>query len=387
MLLPGIYLAILLAFIETVQPKFEAQTIDDNVSIGYGLALGDVDGDGKPDILLADKKQFVWYRNGDWKKFVMAENLTEYDNVCIAARDINGDGKVEVAVGAQWNPSETSNAEQSGAVYYLVRPDDPTQLWKAVKLYHEPTIHRMQWYKSSTGKIYLIVAPLHGIGNKNGEGAGVNILIFEYPKDVNGEWQVHKLASKMHLTHNFQIIESVDKSKSGFYLAGKEGVKFIHEDSFTGSNPAIDQLSGMDSAAGEVRTGKSSSKENFFATIEPMHGSNLVIYPGDAGYHRKLLDDNFRDGHALATGDFLGSGSDQVVAGWRVPNKDSVVGIKLYVEKNGSQSTWDSYWVDKDGMACEDIKVMDLNQDGKPDIIASGRATHNLKIYWNRSAK
>jgi hypothetical protein len=57
-------------------PKFEEQVIDNNISIGYGLALGDVDGDGKPDILLADKKQFVWYRNGDWKRFVMVENLT-----------------------------------------------------------------------------------------------------------------------------------------------------------------------------------------------------------------------------------------------------------------------------------------------------------------------
>src|SRR6476660_10453208 len=129
MLLPAIYLFILLAFAATSQPTFEAQTIDDNISIGYGIALGDVDGDGKPDILLADKKQFVWYRNGDWKKFVLAENLTEHDNVCIAARDINGDGKVEVAVGAQWNPSETSDAEQSGAVYYLNRPEDPTQPW------------------------------------------------------------------------------------------------------------------------------------------------------------------------------------------------------------------------------------------------------------------
>ena len=48
-------------------PKFEAQTIDSTVAIGYGVAIGDVDGDDKPDILLADKRQIVWYRNGDWE--------------------------------------------------------------------------------------------------------------------------------------------------------------------------------------------------------------------------------------------------------------------------------------------------------------------------------
>src|SRR5690242_20271179 len=112
---------------ESAGPHFRGVTIDDKVEIGYGVTVADVDGDGKPDILLADKKQFVWYRNPDWQKFVLAENLTSLDNVCLAAADLDGDGKAEVAVGAGWNPSETLN---SGAVFYLVPPADRTQRWQ-----------------------------------------------------------------------------------------------------------------------------------------------------------------------------------------------------------------------------------------------------------------
>jgi hypothetical protein len=37
-------------------------------------------------------------------------------------------------------------------------------------------------------------------------------------------------------------------------------------------------------------------------------------------------------------------------------------------------------------MACEDIAVADLDQDGRPDVVAAGRDTHNLKVYWNEGA-
>ena len=366
------------------QPKFELQTIDSNVAIGYGMALGDVNGDKKTDILLADKKQFVWYRNGDWKRFVMIENLTEYDNVCIAARDINGDGKVEVAVGAQWNPGETSNPVQSGSVHFLVRPNDPTQLWKAIKLYHEPTIHRMKWVQSPGGKYYLAVLPLHGVGNKAGEGKGVNILFYGYPELINSVEPAYTIQSSMHLTHNFDIVESKDAGKAALYIAGKEGIKVVYPGADNLFNKSPEEVSGMNYGAGELRIGKLTTKDNFITTIEQMHGNQLALYKNK---ERLVLDSNIKEGHALACGDFLGTGNDQVVAGWRIPNKDGKVGVKMYVRKDAMGKEWESYWIDDNGMACEDIQVMDFNNDGKKDIVASGRATHNLKIYWNRSGK
>jgi hypothetical protein len=159
-------------------------------------------------------------------------------------------------------------------------------------------------------------------------------------------------------------------------------VRFFPEESFIKMMQGAKNVAGMDSATGEVRMGKASN-EVFTATIEPMHGSNLVVYSKDNSSKRIVIDDNLKEGHALAVADFLGVSNSQVVAGWRVPNRDSVVGIKLYVENKPAQ--WESYWVEKNGMACEDLKVADLNNDGKPDIIAAGRATHNLKIYWNKS--
>ena len=140
-------------------PSFKAVEIDNTVQIGYGVTTADVNGDKKPDILLADKNLIVWYENPSWKKHVIAEKLTTLDHVCIAAADIDGDGKCEIAAGAGWNPSDTTN---SGALFYLIPPADRTQKWEPVTLPHEPTVHRIRWLKNAAGKFDLVSVPLHG---------------------------------------------------------------------------------------------------------------------------------------------------------------------------------------------------------------------------------
>ncbi|MGB0582994.1 MAG: FG-GAP repeat domain-containing protein, partial [Limisphaerales bacterium] len=98
---------------------FKAQKIDD-IEIGYGIQIADVDGDGKDDIVLADKKTIQWYQAPSWNKHVIAKDLTERDNVCITARDTDGDGKCEIAVGGQWNPGNTTDKKASGSVMSLL---------------------------------------------------------------------------------------------------------------------------------------------------------------------------------------------------------------------------------------------------------------------------
>jgi len=375
---------------EPPQPQFRSVDVDTKIEIGYGVTVADVDGDGKPDILLADKKQFVWYRNPTWEKFVLAENLTKDDNVCIAAADIGGNGKCEIAVGAAWNPGDTVN---SGAVFYLVPPKDRTQKWEAVALHHEPTVHRMRWVKNWQNEYELVVAPLHGRGNKNGQGDGVKILAYKKPADPKQEWTTRALNDALHMTHNLDPVQWDDDPAQELLIASREGVFVLNWDP-DASALKLTQLSGTESGgAGEVRLGKLKGGRRFFATVEPMHGTNLVVYTEPEPYDGKQLwtrhavDSSLVDGHALACRDVLGIGADQIVVGWRAMNKPGVkVGIKLFTALDKEGKDWRQTLIDDNTMACEDLAVADLNGDGKLDIVAAGRATKNVKIYLNEGA-
>ncbi len=364
-------------------PKFRHVTIDDQVKIGYGTAIADINGDKKPDIILCDARNIAWYENPSWKKHIIVENLTTpRDHVCIAVRDIDGDGKAEIAAGAQWNPGETSDTAKSGAVFYLIPPADRTQKWTPVQLEHEPTTHRMRWFATPTGKFDLVVLPLHGRGNKGGKGDGVRTLAYHKPSDPKGNWGTSLLDGNMHMSHNFDVAEWDGDQANEMLLGGLEGVFLL--DSAKDGTWSRRQISN--NPTGEVRQGAGAEGKKFVTAIEPMHGNQLSIYTAAKGkklWDRNVIDDSLDQGHALATGDFMGSGSDQIVVGWRGTRRTGKVGVKFYYPTNTQRTEWKSLLIDDNEMATEDIRIADLNADGKIDIVAAGRASHNLKIYFN----
>ncbi len=108
-------------------------------------------------------------------------------------------------------------------------------------------------------------------------------------------------------------------------------------------------------------------------------------------WDRHVIDEQLRQGHGVACADLDGDGNDELIIGVRDnPNKTDkfterhrrCVVYKMTDEKGAK---WQRQIIDNGGVAVEDLTVADLNGDGKPDIIAVGRATKNIRIYWNET--
>ena len=210
-------------------------------------------------------------------------------------------------------------------------------------------------------------------------------MAYQFPKNARMPWPMLTIDDNMHLTHNLAVVENKSPQRTDLYIAGKEGVRLVRNFSGRKLTGVAAPVPGLELGAGEVRMGQLSSKQAFLATIEPMHGTAVAVYVPGSTTRRTVLDEGLKEGHALATADLLGLGQDQVIAGWRNPNADNKTGIKLYVPTHKTGTQWQTHWIDENNMATEDLQVGDLDGDGKPDIVAAGRATKNLKIYWNKS--
>src|SRR6516165_787136 len=133
--------ALLVALAQQI-PNFKEQTIDADVGVCYAVTIANINGDGKPDIVVVTElpDQVVWYENPTWKRRVIVGPEIKLP-VCVQAMDVDGDGKVELLLGADWQPS---NSKTGGSVWLLKRPDDLDKPWTPIKLDEEPLMHRFR---------------------------------------------------------------------------------------------------------------------------------------------------------------------------------------------------------------------------------------------------
>ncbi|MCA9033806.1 MAG: VCBS repeat-containing protein [Planctomycetaceae bacterium] len=362
-------------------PQFTERIIDSQIGkVCYAVTLADINEDGQQDIVAVSENRVLWYENPSWQSHVMIEDQTPRDNVCIAPRDINGDGHIDFAVGAGWT--------KSGTLHWIERADSLEQPWKVHSIGKELWLHRARWSDVlGSGQSQLVISALNGSAEN-----GARLLAFEVPTDpVNDRWMSTELNSEFNRMHNHWHLDLDQDQKMDTLTASQEGITLvqrIHEEwKATRLGHGASGDANTDQGAGEIKIGHLLDGTPFIVTVEPMHGHSLVLYQlPESGkftdlWQRNVIDTGFQRGHALWTEDMDGDGSDEIVFGHS--DTPDTFGVIVYDCSQNILTSWTKYVVDAGGMATEDLVVADLTGDGRPDIVAGGRATHNVKLYVN----
>ena len=340
-------------------PSFHPEEIAAGLGVVYAVAIADVNGDKRPDIVAINNSQLLWFENPTWNKRVVAEKITAADNVALAPREIDGDGKLDFALGADW---QSTNTQSGGSLHWVGSEGRVTNIAT------EPTLHRIGWADvNGDGRAELIVVPLHGRGTKAADwtaGPGARILVFSVPDDpAKDAWPVEVADESLHIVHNFVAVGPE------IWTASAEGIHALRRDA---SGKWSKRLIG-EGKPGEIKLGRAGNVRRL-ATVEPWHGNSVAVYDDSpAVWKRTVIDSNLNQAHALGWGDLDGDKDDELVAGWR----GKPWGLAYYKLRGGN---WMKFPID-DGVAVEDLAVADLDRDGRPEIVAGGRATGNIRIY------
>lgn len=379
-------------------PRFQTQQIDPHVGeVCYAIATADVDGDSLPDLLAATEEAVVWYRNPTWEKRDIVRGRTDPDNVCLQAGDVDHDGRVDLAVGTGWGPLGLRGTEE---LVWLTRPPGSEE-WKIVDVAKVPSLHRVRFGDvTASGHTQLITAPLQGRGVKEpdwGAGPGVRIEVFHPPTQPASDRWTSELADEgLHTAHGLQVVDLDMDGRDELLVAAWEGVFLLRRSAdgpWSRTKLGDGDQSGSESrGASESRLGHLSNGRTFIATVEPWHGSKVAVYqPRDPGpWQRLVIDPDLPGGHAVWCADLDGDSSDEVIVAQRDPNHDLSTPpdgsrVVVYSPKLlGDSVTFEKSIVDDGGIAPEDLVAADLNADGRIDLVAGGRETHNVRIYWNR---
>ncbi len=354
---------------------------------GYQLAVGDINGDGKPDViaLSTDADRVDWFQNPTWKPHPMARTKR---NIDLAVYDLNGDGRAEIALASGFYFSES---RRGGQLQWLSHPPQSDRFWPIHPIAVDPVVHRIRWADlDGDGKVELLHAPVFGPGSKGArDPKPAHLWAFRPGHNLtNSPWETWKIDETLTVLHGVHVCDLDGDRRDEILTASYEG---IHRLDFEGAAPAgqwkkvrisagaepVSQAPGASRGSSEVAPGKL-GKCPILAAIEPWHGNQVVVYtqPTQGGaWQRRVLDRSLKEGHALAVADLDGDGLDEIVAGWRAGGG----GLRLYHAMEATGREFAVTDLDQK-VAAECVVIADLNADGKPDLVVS--AGRNNKILW-----
>ncbi len=376
--------------------RWRAHTVA-KIPHGYQVAVADVNGDGRPDILGLSSVEsiVVWYENPLWKARLITTQTAR--NISLAPLFEEGNPARGIALATEF---ALSDSRSGGDIWWAQPPRASEAEWSLRMIGRIPTSHRLRWADlDGDGRLELVDSPLLGYGAGAPEYAvAAPLTWYEMPEVLfrghvsageaePGAWTSHLIDDSLTVIHGINVLDWDGDGRDEILTASFEGVH-LFKSSGRGADLRWtktrlgegDQASRPRRGASEISAGKIRGRR-FLATIEPWHGEHVVVYfegkPREL-WKRRVIDDTFQDGHALTCADLDGDGNDEIVAGYRGRGTS----LYVYTASDSSGANWRRQTLDTE-MAASGVEVADINGDGRPDIVAVGASTGNVKWYEN----
>jgi len=186
--------------------KWTRRLIDDQVHGIHGIIKGDVDNDGRIDLLATSAQpadpfpdSLAWLsppknlRSSDpWQRHIFADRDAPGLSHYLGFGDINGDGRPDAASGAKGGPTDKSGKGEWFS--WWEAPADPKQVWKKHELpgVHPGATNIHPGDINGDGKVDLLASRGHGNG----------VIWFESP-----DWKIHTIDAEIQEPHCLQLVD------------------------------------------------------------------------------------------------------------------------------------------------------------------------------------
>jgi hypothetical protein len=359
--------------------EFRAHDIDTNYRGGYAVTVADFNKDGKLDVMANSLQvsEVAWYENPGWQRHVIVPEMQQVVNQAVS--DIDGDGIPEVAFESSF---AMQAANSQGLVWLARHQGDPRQPWTVDKIDAFPTSHHILWADlDGDGKKELVNAPLLGEKSVAPTYDQDHTPVFWYDQKT---WKRHTITENIPgIIHRVRPVSWDGNKRDQLLVASFEGVA-LYRGTGTGENMKFEKelLSrGHEEkaprlGASDVGVGKQNGKK-FFATVEPWHGNEVVVYTESGGkWNRRVIFDKVSSGHEIAVVDLNGDGRDDIVAndnGTVNPrNPNATPGVHVfYAPEDPATGEW-RYQRIEDKLAMNSCVAGDMNGDKRIDLVCTG---------------
>ncbi|HET9176877.1 MAG TPA: VCBS repeat-containing protein [Terriglobia bacterium] len=376
------------------RPRWLAHSVA-SLPSGYQVAVADVDGDGRPDILaLSSEKNIVaWHQNPSWRERSVTTSTEK--NISLAPLFRQGYPAEGLALASGF---DLDHAEAGGDIWWASPRSTVDEEWNLTLIGRIPGLHRLHWADlNGDGRQELVAVPIVGAGSRPPDySVPAQITWFEMPEAMltghavaarqqSSQWTSYLIDDSLNIVHGVHVMDWNGDGRDEVLTASTQGVS-LFESAGKGADLKWKRtlLTEGEQAeryhgASEIGVGKVYARR-FLATIEPWHGDKVVVYPqGKGGFsERHVIDSSFNDGHALVCADLDGDGNDEIIAGFRGPGTS----LFIYHAADESGAAWERETLDTE-MAASCLAIADINGDGRPDIVAVGSSTANVKWYEN----